>query len=301
MLIAPPYLVISRSLRPRLTSPGETLWFSLRDLYGTHQGRDFPDKLLFDMSVWSEPHGGLAYFFADVTVGHAVHRLIKAARKIEEKNNLKGDQLHTAEGELLMCTGLREYLVETLAFSFSDQSSLRSIPAMVYAAHRATRHEISLTTRTEVLNEAQRHSTNGSIRCYCCDDLLWSPNCGWTARGIALDHLWPRSLGGVSTADNLLPVCDTCNGAKKDRISWSTYGIVQDYSASSSSGDGELLMSLALHRRAAGKLAEEQNFTLKEAFIKLGSADDLKKINDADERIFFNLHAHNETLLPRLW
>lgn len=37
---------------------------------------------------------------------------------------------------------------------------------------------------------------------------------------VEYDHVWPRSLGGDSVADNLLPICPPCNRHKTNIVSW---------------------------------------------------------------------------------
>ncbi|REE17153.1 HNH endonuclease [Paraburkholderia sp. BL27I4N3] len=283
----------------RTTSPGEELWLALRELYArTPDG--CPTSELFALTTWVEPSGALAHFFADVTLSLAVYKIIKAGKRIESEDGLEGNLLHSHEGEELFLQRMREYLVEFLGISFSDRGGLRIIPDLALRSIRISRHVIEQTARARVLNEAASMAPDGRIRCYCCGaDLLFQS--GGVRRNIPLDHIWPRSLGGVSAESNLLPVCENCNGAKTDRLSWSIFGVVQDYAAATQSEDADLLLSLALRRRAATKLAEEQYITLKQAFLLLGPAGDLSSIYPGESRLFFNLMAHDRTHLSSLW
>jgi hypothetical protein len=105
----------------------------------------------------------------------------------------------------------------------------------------------------------------------------------------------------MSTEENLLPICDACNGLKMDRISWDIFGVVQDYSLSKHSPNGLALTKMALHRRAAVQIAESRGITLKEAFLELGPARSLDLIHPDEGDWFFNQTAHDLSVLPELW
>lgn len=53
------------------------------------------------------------------------------------------------------------------------------------------------------------YTLNGYKRCYYCGCVLTSSN-------RTLDHIHPRSWGGVSLPDNLVPSCKNCNKEKSD-------------------------------------------------------------------------------------
>ena len=46
--------------------------------------------------------------------------------------------------------------------------------------------------------------------------------CGTTKKALTADHLVPKSQGGTDTAENIVPCCEECNQAKKDR-EWREY------------------------------------------------------------------------------
>lgn len=301
MFVKIPYSVRGFTPHHSVVSPGETLWFALRDLHIVRNGENYPNKSLFDLTTWCEPAGGLAHFFADVTLSHAIFKLMKAAHQAVKINELDGDAIYSINGRILFLDAIKHYLVESMGISFSDISILRIIPEIVYAAHKATRASISAETRRTVLQEVEQRQNTGKIDCYCCGVTLWSTVANRSKKGIALDHVWPRALGGVSTEANLLPICDDCNGAKSDRVSWATYGIVQDYTSAAQAPNAELLLKLSLHRRAASKFAQDQAITLKEAFIQLGCTDEINMINDVDGSTFFNLNAQNTAVLFKIW
>lgn len=62
--------------------------------------------------------------------------------------------------------------------------------------------------------------------CYYCGEELVEPReidpnfdfCGKDVRMMAtVDHVIPRSKGGKTNMDNLVPCCFTCNATKRDR------------------------------------------------------------------------------------
>jgi len=50
--------------------------------------------------------------------------------------------------------------------------------------------------------------------CYYCGGHLHS----FSMSGASLDHVYPKSLGGPSTASNLVTACKTCNNKKQAKI-----------------------------------------------------------------------------------
>ena len=53
------------------------------------------------------------------------------------------------------------------------------------------------------------YTIKGRDRCYYCGRKL-------TDKNITLDHIYPRSLGGPSIPQNLLPTCKSCNSEKEN-------------------------------------------------------------------------------------
>lgn len=62
-----------------------------------------------------------------------------------------------------------------------------------------------------------QHKIRPGLRCAIL--LRGKMRCGWcrkklTKKSARLDHVVPREAGGWSRADNLIPACDGCNGAR---------------------------------------------------------------------------------------
>jgi len=62
----------------------------------------------------------------------------------------------------------------------------------------------------------QQKTSSG--KCYFCDKKTAFKN-------LTMDHLVPLSRGGMSTKDNLVPCCKTCNNKKKSMLplEWEEY------------------------------------------------------------------------------
>ena len=53
------------------------------------------------------------------------------------------------------------------------------------------------------------YTIKGRDKCYYCGKKL-------TKKDMTLDHIYPRSLGGPTIPQNLVPACKTCNGRKEN-------------------------------------------------------------------------------------
>jgi hypothetical protein len=293
MLGSQPYYVRTDLPRFRPTSPGEDLWLTLRDMYVSESQRAYPTLELMDLPRWIEPPGPYAERHVDSTITTTTYRLLKAAKQAQKDAALDGEELRSFNGQSLIEEHVWRHMVEHMEFAALDPTPHRVLPYRVYRSLVAGNADISSQTRANVLRDAQDR-LDGEVRCYCCGDTLWSPNFESPLRDIALDHVWPRTMGGVSTADNLLPICTPCNGAKEDRASWGVYGVVFDHAlVERGSLDNERLLGLALHRRAAGTLATTDHLTLKEAFVKLGPRTAVEMIDDSAGLHIFNFRAHD--------
>lgn len=279
--------------RFRPTSPGEELWLALRDMYVLSDDFAYPTIELLELPRWLEPPGPYAEHHIDVAVTTTAYRLLKAAKQAQKVAELDGNALREPEGRTLVEDYVWRYMVEHMEFAALDPTPRRLVPYLVYRSLVVTNADIGSRTRQIVLDETQGEQ-DAQIRCYCCGDVLWAPEFETPRRDISLDHIWPRTLGGVSTPDNLLPICETCNGLKQDRASWSVYGVLYDHAFVERGGpDAERMLGLALHRCAAGSLAVAQYLTLKEAFVRLGARASLELIDEAGDNHFFNLRAHD--------
>lgn len=293
MLGKQPYSFHTDLPRFRTTSPGEELWLTLRDMFMADSERAYPTLELLDLPRWIEPPGPYAERHVDAAVTTTAYRLLKAAKREQKAAELDGEATRSYEGQSLIEEGIWRHMVEHMEFAALDPRPRRVLPYLVYRSLVVANADISSHARKDAFSDA-RDPIDGQIRCYCCGDTLWSSGFETSVREIALDHVWPRTMGGVSTADNLLPICEPCNGAKEDRASWGVYGVLYDHAQFERGGaNDERLLGLALHRRVASTLATADYLTLKEAFVKLGPRKEVELIDDAADRHVFNCRVHN--------
>lgn len=285
--------------KPYLTSPGETLWYCIRE-WAALQG--LPGTLAVDPPghSWGDPNGRLGHFAASVLISSLCTRLIQESR-------VRLRQFTPSDGPLALEifrraveNAVKQYCVGPLGMSYLDPSLSRFASLSFDSAIVARRSTIPEQVRTSVFLDAARKG-HGKIFCYLCGSSLGAWEVNRETRDIALDHLWPLAFGGTTKDANLLPICFGCNQLKKDRITWDTFGIVQDYAQAKNGSDGENLTRMALHRRAAVVYAEEQNLSLKEAFQLLGPRRALTIDDPDDSEWFFNQYCHDAAILPHIW
>ena len=109
-----------------------------------------------------------------------------------------------------------------------------------------------------------------------------------------LDHIWPRSLGGNSDKENLLPACHDCNSRTKDDLS--TWGSVNVHMLMLGIGPSEEHVKkipghfrFALQRRQAVRFAAMNRLSLKEAYLRLGPPIDVCCPKSPSLSHFFNV------------
>lgn len=283
-----PYLI--RSPRPRFetTSPGERLWFALRDWWYDSLGEQVGPKGLAGFA-WLDGEGRPGQALTHFAISDACTRLARRAAKVLAQS--MGDGAVVEQFRDSVTREIKQYCVMPMGMGFSDPA-LSIFANLAFDCAKAGRQSISPSTRSDI-DRATRVRA-GDVKCYVCGTGL--------SKGYPLDHLWPRSLGGVSSEDNLLPVCEPCNSRKKDRISWDVFGVVFDHALMGQTDDGARLAAMALQRRAATALAERNLSTLKEAFVLLGPVGLREKIDpDIDDPWFFNNTVHDRSVLPHLW
>lgn len=269
----------------------------MRNLFVKSQTNQWDDKI-FNAVSWAEPSGALASFLSNVAVSTVHYRLIKATGRAVKsyspnRINIRDDAVETA-----ILQEVQQYCVESLGFGYDQKGVLENVSNLAFASFLVTSNEISDQNGRFVCE--QEKDLLGNIKCYICEALLFSNLNSVPLTSIPLDHIWPRSLGGVSTPENLLPICGDCNTLKGDRISWDVFGVAQDTTHAINGNNAQLLLQQALHRRAAVKIAEDGNMTLKSAFKGLKGCMPLTLLNTDEPRTFFNLSAHDVAVLPSL-
>jgi hypothetical protein len=157
----------------------------------------------------------------------------------------------------------------------------------------ASFEEISDGTRKALTRWAKDNHPN----CYLCGRMMsfgtHECNLAYT-----LDHVWPRDFGGDSTAENLLPACKECNGKHKaNNATWAMtniQSILLGFEPSESkikriTGSSRF----AIYHRHVQHIAVDRQLTLKEAYMRVGSSENVRVIDPLEFGHFFNLANHN--------
>lgn len=287
--------MVSRGPRPDVISEGELLWYDLRDWFLADAARSARSSTV-SLTQWADPKLRLAKFVESAPVSVACVRLVtEASRLLSAANASILDATAVASLEGPVVDGLKQFCVDPLGMSFADRN-VQDFAFRAFKCALISRKSISPSARIECYRDAIRL---GGIDCYSCGVRL--ANSLSRTMNIALDHLWPRAYGGSSDAENLLPICDACNLVKADRITWDVFGVVNDYSLMRHGKNALLLTKMALHRKAAAKLAEDLQITIKEAYLKLGAHSVLQEVDPVDGNFFFNLRADNAGAIVDIW
>lgn len=116
------------------------------------------------------------------------------------------------------------------------------------------------------------------------------------------EHVWPQNYGGNSIPENLLPACGDCNWKfKKDFATWAMVNVQSLIRGIDPSEDGissiESHYRIALHYRAAQRLAIVKGTTLRDAFLTIKPWQDIRILQRQDTADFFNLANHNHEVV----
>lgn len=288
-----PYHLLSKLYMDRTTSPGEELWFSLYE-WLNHPGNGKFIDTIFERSLIADSRSQVGIILGKQAVTQMAVRVIMCATKALDISCPKGSGGSPLDHERPVSDEVRSYLLEFFGAQHTDLT-IEMLANFAFRSAVETRAEMSDTDKREVTREVMERF--GILQCYSCG----LQNLRENGEGIAFDHIWPRSLGGVSTSSNILPVCKKCNGAKGDRVSWEVYGIVHDYTYARFGQDHDILLKMALHRLAAEKVSEQRNVTLKEAYLYLGPHQDIVHEEEREPKIFQFLSAHDKNQLNHLW
>ena len=87
----------------------------------------------------------------------------------------------------------------------------------------------------------------------------------------SIDHVLPRSLGGLSTTENCVPACLSCNGEKSDKEAFDWYRLQRFYDPRRAMAlrawmDGDLRLALRLLQWAQPKASQERKNKLDSDF-----------------------------------
>jgi len=178
----------------KMSKPGEELKLFLENTYKLKGDKCF-DHMDYDMSA----DGELKDIVFQSALLYILRRLVITAEYIYRSNS---------ENELTTQTKLKEHLKDTTRFS---PLQVNEIVKHVMGCLKTARDSFSEGDK----NQVKRQMTDYNWNCFICGrEMGKSPFLLPSA-----DHLWPRSMGGLSIKSNLRMVCLDCNNNhKKDYI-----------------------------------------------------------------------------------
>ena len=231
----------------------------------------------------------LTKLFREIAVVNTTCRLVQAAKSIRIDRD--GNNRLTTDPSYL--SDLKRFLRELMLV---PDSALESTIRLAVSAAQAAASSISDRTRKQMSQEASNRNTP----CYLCDcELDYSLQD--KIRKFDLEHIWPKSFGGDSVPENLLPVCHGCNQQKRDLATWGMAG-VQSLILGLSPNEEALKLrgeySFALHYYAARRLLENYpQKSLKWAMLRLGPRQKFVRVIDPNHIAdYFNLENHNPSV-----
>lgn len=151
--------------------------------------------------------------------------------------------------------------------------------------------------KNSVRNQIEQYARRVHPNCYMCGASLRFDE-QETHSSYTCEHVWPRSYGGNSIVENLLPACRSCNSLKKASFATWVMPAIQSLVLGLSPADDKLQeihgsFKFAIHYRAAQRLAIAGHMTLKSAFLRLGPWQDVRIRDSSDIVDVFNLENHS--------
>lgn len=200
-----------------------------------------------------------AEYYIGVYCFNLLARLIKKAAHLIEDPSIQ--QVHQP-------SQMKRYLLTQMEISV-DRQNQRAIDKLISLSLTA-----ALTANNQVSNSTKQLVTPQykAIYCYICGIHL---DLASEATMVQYEHIWPRSFGGDSTPENLLPSCPLCNNAKGSTLLWQD-SHVHSFVLSPSPDANDLKRirykeKIAMHRRNVFRKACNDQITLKEAALKVGA------------------------------
>jgi hypothetical protein len=257
---------------------GERLYFLLRDEVLDLTG-DGAMRWTNIGSLLESVSGGpnFSAYIKGATAIHAMRRLLRFWE--DERPEIPDESQHVRK----VATFIRGEMFPSIG---EEQS--RKIARAVVMAERASKRPINSSSRAAVLKETRRHL------CYLCGLQLDPRAAEGSPEVLALEHLWPTSMGGDSIEANLLPACSRCQHDTQDALSWewlNIHNLVLPTSPSVRALESvSRRVRYARHYLEALTATEEEHLSLKEAFLRLGPIKaDISYIKTGLPLTFFDL------------
>lgn len=250
-----------RDNSPHYMTNGERLLEFLREhMLGDLHSPDLLSRVI-DASRPTSRHEEFASALQDLISINALRRLLLSAGwafkyyRSEVESNEERDVL------------VVRYLKKMIRSEFHvTPSQVGHICNRVLSASQASRQKLGEPLRREVFREH-------GMTCYACGISLQMRS--QERDQATTEHLWPRSLGGDSNFDNLLPACKGCNDHRNDHPVWSSFWFQDIFlgphpSQRAISTKLGLRAGVALQFFRAYTMTRQSGISLKEALIQLG-------------------------------
>jgi hypothetical protein len=244
-------------------------------------------------------------FLEEVVATQMVGRLVSAGTSIAEAMGGKG-----ATSGLEFRQRLTAVTEETMQMNPSRQVRQR--------LHDLTVRAVQATYGTvgEADSKIIREEAGKPPKCFLCNRVLVmirgeaAKNLSERDRNLAVEdeHIWPRSYGGDTIADNLALACHHCNQNKESFANWAMVdiqslvrGLPEQPGRAPEDVPSAIRTIAGWHRyalasRAAYALADAESLTLKQAYYRLRSRVMLhprvQRFDDVAD--FFNLVHHED-------
>ncbi len=237
-------------------------------------------------------------FFREVVATQLVGRLVAAGVTLAG-----GLSRREATGDVVFGQRLKAAIQETTRDGIGDRKVREKVFELTRKAVLASYGDVTVADEKALRDEATRPP-----RCYLCNRVLLMlrgadlESLDEDDRELAVEyeHVWPRSYGGNTDADNLALACHGCNRRKNQYANWAMVDI-QSLVFGLAPSDGTLervegWRRFALTSRLAHALADRESLTLKQAFVRLtprvASRPKVRRVHDAAD--FFNLTLHED-------
>ncbi len=232
-------------------------------------------------------------FVEEAVSTHLTGRVVTVGASIAEEMGGKA-AIDTREFEHRVCN----VIDETTRSSLGSRKIKDRFYALTARAVRATFGSVTEADEKILRSEADR-----PFRCFLCNrELVMAQghavqNLSKDDRELAVEyeHVWPRSYGGNTAAENLALACHGCNQRKSNFANWAMVDVQSLVLGWNPSDDA--LKSVAGSRRFAlisrnvFRLAHEESLTLKQAHLRIQSRiaakPKVRRLVDAAD--FFNL------------
>ncbi|WP_428827024.1 HNH endonuclease [Azonexus sp. IMCC34842] len=172
-----------------------------------------------------------------------------------------------------------------IAIDRQNQDGINRLISLSLTAAETSKEIVNKSTKSIVTPEHQ------AIYCYICDKKLERATEDINTK-VQYEHIWPRSFGGDSSPDNLLPACHDCNHSKGNTLLWQDAHlhsfVLTPFPDASDIKRIQYKERIALHRRNIFRRACDERITLKMAALKVGAMGEIKYRYPDDAIDFFN-------------